>query len=63
LADLSSLTATWDWPKQNAVVLGMLHFLAHIEQNPDAVERLLAFISERDPRHDSLTYYRGGTAS
>lgn len=63
LADLSSLTAVWDWPKQNAVVLGMLHFLSHIEQNPDAVERLLAFISVRDPRHDSLTYYRGGTAS
>lgn len=63
LGDLSSLTAVWDWPKQNAVVLGMLHFLSHIEQNPDAVERLLAFISERDPRHDSLTYYRGGAAS
>jgi hypothetical protein len=63
LKDLSNLTAVWDWPKQNAVVLGMLHFLSHVEQNPDAVERLLAFISERDPRHDSLTYYRGGTAS
>jgi hypothetical protein len=63
LDDLSALTAVWDWPKQNAVVLGMLHFLSHVEQNPGAVERLLAFISERDPRHDSITYYRGGAAS
>lgn len=63
LEDLSHLTAVWDWPKQNAAVLGMLHFLSHVEQNPDAVERLLAFISDKDPRHDSLTYYRGGAAS
>jgi hypothetical protein len=63
LDDLSGLTAVWDWPKQNAAVLGMLHFLSHVEQNPDAVERLLAFISQRDPRHDSLVYYRGGAAS
>jgi hypothetical protein len=63
LGDLSGLTAVWDWPKQNAAVLGMLHFLSHVEQNPDAVERLLAFISEKDPRHDSLTYYRRGASS
>jgi hypothetical protein len=63
LDDLSSLTGIWDWPKQNAAVLGMLHFLSHVEQNPDAVERLLAFTSERDPQHDSLAYYRGGAAS
>jgi hypothetical protein len=63
LEDLPRLTAVWDWPKQNAAVLGMLHFLSHVEQNPDAVERLLAFISDKDPRHDSLTYYRGGAAS
>jgi len=63
LDDLSGLTAVWDWPKQNAAVLGMLHFLSHVEQNPDAVERLLAFISERNPRHDSLIYYKGGAAS
>lgn len=63
LDDLSGLTAVWDWPKQNAAVLGMLHFLSHVEQNPDAVERLLAFIGERDPRHDSLIYYRGGAPS
>jgi hypothetical protein len=63
LDDLLRITGVWDWPKQNAAVLGMLHFLSHVEQNPDAVERLLAFISEKDPRHDSLVYYKGRAAS
>ena len=36
----------------------MLHYLAHVEQNPDAVERLLAFIHENDAGHDSLSFFR-----
>jgi hypothetical protein len=47
----------WDWRKQDAAVHGILHFLAHVEQNPDAVRRLLDFIREHDPQHDSLAYY------
>jgi hypothetical protein len=48
----------WDWQKQDAAVHEMLHYLAHVEQNPSAVARLLAFIGERDPEHNSLTYYQ-----
>ena len=55
-ADILATVRTWDWPKQNAAVNGMLHFLSHIEQNPKATTRLLAFIREKDPSHDSLTY-------
>lgn len=46
----------WDWPKQNAAVLGLLHYLSHVEQEPDAVRRLLEFIQKADPSHDSLAY-------
>lgn len=47
----------WDWQKQDAAVHEMLHYLAHVEQNPSAVGRLLAFIGDLDPEHNSLTYY------
>ncbi len=47
----------WDWSKQDSAVSGMLHYLAHVEQNPDAVNRLLEFISRCDPHHSSLAYY------
>ena len=46
----------WDWPKQNAAVLGTLHYLSHIEQNPVAVDRFLAFIRRIDPNHDALAF-------
>lgn len=55
--ELLSIVRLWDWPKQNNAVLGMLHYLSHIEQNPDAVQRLLAFIHEKDPDHDALVYF------
>jgi hypothetical protein len=48
----------WDWQKQNTAVHGVLHYLAHIEQNPKAVDRILEFINERNPEHDSLAYYQ-----
>jgi hypothetical protein len=54
---LLAVVALWDWRKQDAAVQGVLHYLAHVEQNPDAVRRLLGFIRERDPGHDSLAYY------
>jgi hypothetical protein len=59
LEKILGVISIWDWHKQNAAVLGMLHFLAHIEQNPYAVERLLAFIQTKDPDHDSLVYFKG----
>ena len=46
----------WDWRKQESAVQGLIHFLANIEQNPDAVNRLLAFIAENDPTHESLVH-------
>ena len=56
--ELLEAVARWDWRKQEAAVQGLTHFLAHVEQNPDAVNRLLAFIAGRDPSHESLVYVR-----
>ena len=53
-----SLVAYWDWKKQDAALQGTLHYISHIEQNPNAVERLLAFIDEIDSSHDSLVYFK-----
>lgn len=58
LGDISDAVGRWDWRKQDAAVQGLIHFLAHVEQNPDAVGRLLAFIHERDPLHESLLHLR-----
>jgi hypothetical protein len=57
-----AIVALWDWHKQNSAVLGTLHFLSHIEQKPEAVHRLLAFIKANDPNHDSLIYYQNSDA-
>lgn len=56
--DLLKNVEVWDWRKQDAAVHKMLHYLAHVEQNPLAVDRVLDFINERDPEHDSLAYYQ-----
>jgi len=42
----------WDWPKQDGALRDLVHYLAHVEQNQAAVERLQAFIQEHDPGHD-----------
>jgi hypothetical protein len=49
---------SWDWQKQDAAVHGLLHFLAHVEQKPEAVTRLLKFIKSRDLSHSSLVYLK-----
>lgn len=46
----------WDWRKQDNALNAMLHFLSHVEQNVFAVQRLLEFVAEQDPRHDMLVY-------
>jgi hypothetical protein len=56
--ELIRTVRVWDWQKQDAAVHEMLHYLAHIEQNPSAVSRLLAFIRDRDREHNSLAYYQ-----
>lgn len=42
----------WDWPKQDGALRDLVHYLAHIEQNQGAVDRLRAFIHEHDSDHD-----------
>jgi hypothetical protein len=56
--ELRATVSAWDWRKQDQAVSGLLHYLAHVEQNPGAVNRLLAFIAERDPGHDALAFYK-----
>lgn len=53
-----AIVTTWDWQKQNDAVNGMLHYLAHVEQHPDAVQRLLEFIQSRDEEHESLVFLK-----
>ncbi|HEX9951969.1 MAG TPA: hypothetical protein VGB53_09395 [Rubricoccaceae bacterium] len=55
-AYVQNLIKTWDWPKQDFAVQGILHFFAHVEQDPVAYRKLLEFIEERDDKHDSLVY-------
>jgi len=52
--DLLRDVGFWDWPKQDAAVRGLFHYLAHVEQDGDAVERLQWFILNLDPEHDVL---------
>ena len=59
---LLGIVECWDWRKQETAVQGLIHFLAHIEQNPDAVNRLLQFIRLYDPNHESLVHNKPGTA-
>ena len=54
--ELRRVVASWDWPKQNAAIQGMLHYLSHIEQDAEATLRLLRFIKSHDDAHDSLNY-------
>lgn len=56
LQDLGAAVRTWDWQKQENALSGMLHYLAHVERNPTAVERLLAFIAKHDPGHPSTQF-------
>jgi len=46
----------WDYHKQNLAVQGMLHYLANIEENPDAVQRLLYFLKDVDPENRALAH-------
>ncbi len=49
LEEILGVVSIWDWHKQNAAVLGMLHFLAHIEQNPNGF-----YVSTRSSKARSL---------
>ena len=62
-SDLEWIVRGWDWQKQDRAVQGILHYLAHIEQNPEATTRLLLFIKERDAIHSSLVYLQSQGSS
>ena len=55
---LLEIVGTWDWPKQDAAVQGVLHFLAHVEQSPPAYQRLLQFVKRHNPTYDALVYLK-----
>lgn len=46
----------WDYHKQNRATQGMLHYLANVEENPDAVQRLLGFLNRVDPDNRALDH-------
>ncbi len=54
--DFESILRRWDYHKQNRAVQGTLHYLANIEENPDAVQRLLRFLAEVDENNRSLVH-------
>jgi hypothetical protein len=44
--DIERELELWDYHQQNRALQGMIHFLASIEEDPDAVQRLLRFIED-----------------
>ena len=54
--DLRERLQTWDYHKQNRAIQGMIHFFAHIEENPAGTQRLLRFIEEVDPENPALVH-------
>lgn len=54
--DIKQQLATWDYHKQNRALQGMIHFLANVEENPDATQRLLSFLSDVDPENPALAH-------
>jgi len=54
--DAISIVRTWDYPKQDSAMQGMLHHIAHVEQNVEATSRLLMFVKSVDATHSCLAY-------
>lgn len=54
LEDTLKIVRLWDWRKQDAAVLATLHHITHIEQDAGAAKRLIQFIQDLDPEHESL---------
>jgi len=54
--DIEEELALWDYHKQNRAIQGMVHFLASIEEDPAAVQRLLQFIKDVDPDNPALAH-------
>jgi hypothetical protein len=56
--DLRNQLRLWDYHKQNEALQGMLHYLANVEQDPDAVQRLLRFVHEFDPENSAMAHLK-----
>ncbi|WP_077924472.1 hypothetical protein [Spirosoma sp. 209] len=54
--DLLGQVDLWDWQKQEKALQGVLHYIAHVEQDVNAVKRLLSFIQTIDPNHTALAF-------
>jgi hypothetical protein len=54
--DLLTELRRWDYHKQNRAVQATLHYLANVEEDPDAVQRFLQFIESVDPNNRSLVH-------
>lgn len=54
--DLLGQVNLWDWQKQEKALQGVLHYIAHVEQDVNAVQRLLNFIKTIDPNHSALAF-------
>ncbi|GAA0218587.1 hypothetical protein [Halobaculum roseum] len=48
----------WDYHKQNEALQGMIHYIANVEQDPDAVQRLLRFVHEFDPENPAMAHLK-----
>jgi hypothetical protein len=54
--DLEEELETWDYHKQDRAVQGMIHYIAHVEEDPSAVQRLLEFLEDADPENTALAH-------
>jgi hypothetical protein len=57
--DLIANLQFWDFHKENRALHGMLHYLANIEEDAGAVQRLLEFVESIDEGHRVLDHYLG----
>ena len=55
-AELVREVGRWDEVKQDNALNGVLHYLSNVEQNPDAVTRVLRFVEECDSSNPLLLY-------
>jgi len=55
--DLIENLRVWDFHKENRALHGMLHYLANIEEDGSAVQRLLAFVEDIDEANRILDHY------
>lgn len=55
--DLITNLQVWDFHKENRALQGMLHYLANIEEDAGAVQRLLEFVEDVDKNNRALDHY------